>query len=144
MKVKIKLVDPSLPLPSYKTKGAVAFDLYSRLDMELKPFVPAIVPSNLIIKVPEGYYLTLAARSSLPKTGLMVANAGAVIDQDYCGENDEIGMFLTNFTNKTVKVERGQRLLQGVFIKIGKPEKFTLVKKMSSKSRGGFGTTGKK
>ncbi|MEO6508423.1 MAG: dUTP diphosphatase [Patescibacteria group bacterium] len=144
MNVKIKLVDPTLPVPEYKSAGAVAFDIYSRLDMTLKPFEPTIVPSNLIVKIPNGYMLSIAARSSLPKYGLMVANGVGTIDGDFCGETDEIGMFLVNITKKPVHVERGQRLCQGIFHKVGTVKKFTVVKKMGKKSRGGFGTTGKK
>ena len=144
MNVKVKLVDPSLPMPEYKSAGAVAFDLYSRIDTVLKPFAPAVVPTNFIVKIPKGYMLSIAARSSLPKYGLMVANGVGTIDNDYCGENDEVGMYLINFTKKNVHIEKGQRLCQGIFHKVGTVKKFTLVKRMSSKSRGGFGTTGKK
>ena len=37
VKIIIKRVDASLPLPEYKTKGAAAFDLYAREDIKLQP-----------------------------------------------------------------------------------------------------------
>ncbi len=144
MNIKIKLVDKTLPTPEYKTKGSVAFDMYSRVDMEIPPFTPSYVPSNLIIKVPKGYFLMMAARSSLHKAGLMLANGIGVMDMDFCGDEDEIKMVMLNFTKDTVKVERGQRLAQGLFVKISTVSKFIHVKKMAAKSRGGIGSTGKK
>jgi dUTP pyrophosphatase len=145
MNVKIKLVDPNLPIPEYKTEGAVAFDMYSRLDMEIPPFTPTMVPTNLMLEVPLGYFLMIAARSSLPKTGLMLANGAGVIDHDFNGDEDEMALVMLNFTKVPVKIEKGQRLAQGILVKIVKAEKFTVVKKMpGAKSRGGFGTTGRK
>lgn len=144
MHLKVKLIDPTLPMPEYKTKGAAAFDLYSRVEIEVPPFAPVIIPSNFIVKIPKGYFLMLAARSSLPKTGLMLANGIGVIDEDFCGEDDEIGLFMINLTKNPVKVDKGQRLAQGILTKIAKAEKFVHTRKMSKRSRGGFGTTGKK
>lgn len=37
MKVKIKRFDKSLPLPEYKTPGAVGFDLYVKNDETIRP-----------------------------------------------------------------------------------------------------------
>lgn len=142
MNIKIKLIDPSLPMPEYKTTGACAFDLYSRIDITIKPFTPTIVPLNFVVKIPKGYVLILSARSSLPKTNLFLGNGIGIIDQDYHGEEDEIGAFMVNYSKKSVKILRGKRLCQGTFVKIAKAEKFIKVTKMNTKSRGGFGSTG--
>jgi dUTP pyrophosphatase len=132
-------------VPAYQTAGSVAFDLYARIDIDVPPFTPTIIPLNLIVKVPKGYLFMLASRSSLPlKKKLMVANSVGIIDQDYCGDNDELGLQVLNFTDKPVKVEKGERLAQGLLVKIAVVEKFTKVKSMSTKSRGGFGSTGSK
>lgn len=143
MKLKIKRIDNSLPLPEYQTRGAVAFDLYAREKTVVPPFTPTLIPTNLIVKTPPGHFLMLASRSSTPiKKGLMVANGIGVIDIDYSGENDEIKIQVLNFTKKKVVVEKGERIAQALLVKISKAEKFVEVTKMSNKSRGGFGTTG--
>ncbi len=142
MEIKIKRIDTSLPLPEYKTKGAVAFDLYSRVDDTIKPKEIKLIPANLIIETPEGYMLMIAARSSLAKKkGLMMANNVGIIDQDYCGENDELRLMLYNFTDTEIIIEKGERLAQGIFVKIEKGN-WNEVSKMADESRGGFGTTG--
>jgi dUTP pyrophosphatase len=142
MKVDIKLVDKTLPMPEYKTSGAVAFDLYSRIDIEIQPKTIELVPLNVIIKIPEGYFLLIAARSSTPpKKGLMTANGIAIGDQDFCGDEDEWRYEAYNFTDKPVNIARGERIAQALFIKINKA-KFNQVESMSDPTRGGIGTTG--
>lgn len=140
MRVKIKLVDKSLPLPQYQTSGAVAFDLYAREQQVIKPKSICKIPTNLIIQVPEGYMLQLKDRSSTAqKKGLMIV--GGVIDQDFHGPEDEICFQVYNFTDQTVTVTREERIGQAVFIKIEKPEWEELEEDMKSVSRGGFGST---
>lgn len=142
MKLKIKRIDKSLELPEYKTKGAVGFDLTARESVVVKPFEVTLIPLNVVVKVPKGYSLLLFSRSSTPlKKGLMVANGVGVVDWDYSGEEDEIKLAVLNFTKKNVKVEKGERISQALIVKVLVP-KFTEVKKMDAKSRGGFGSTG--
>ncbi len=143
MKVSITRIDPTLPLPEYKTKGAVAFDLYSRVTMSIKPGEILLVPANLIVQVPKGYGLFVFSRSSLHKRGLMLANSVGIIDRDYCGPEDELRMPLHNFTKKVTTIERGDRLAQAAFLKVPTVgfKEITVKKKAS---RGGFGSTGHK
>jgi dUTP pyrophosphatase len=142
MKIKITRLDKSLPLPEYKTKGSVAFDLYSRLDLEIKPKEIFLVPTNFIIQTPKNYMLLIAARSSTPlKLGLSVLNGIGIIDQDFCGPEDEIKLQTYNFTEQTVKIAKGQRIGQGTFIRINKAS-WQEVNEVKTKTRGGFGSTG--
>ena len=143
MKVNIKRIDKSLPIPEYKTKGAVGFDFYTREDAVVKPGEAVLIPLNIIFKVPKGYVLSIIPRSSTPKKGLIIPNSPGTIDQDYCGDEDELKVWAYNFTKKKIIVEKGERICQGILYKVG-IAKFAEVKKMSSKSRGGFGTTGHK
>ena len=144
MKIKVKRVDKSLDLPEYKTKGAVGFDLTAREETAINPWEMKLILLNLIVKVPKGYGLFLFSRSSVPvKKGLMIANSVGVIDQDYSGEEDELKTLVLNVTKKKVVVEKGESICQGIFLKLA-VAKFSEVKKMSSKSRGGFGSTGHK
>ena len=144
MKVKICRIDKDLPLPEYHTKGAVAFDLIAREDTNVPPKEIILIPSNNIIKTPPGFALVLAPRSSMPKkTGLSFPHSIGIIDQDYCGSEDEIKIQVYNFTKKDVMIKKGDRIAQGIFIPIEKAEwkEVDLIKKPS---RGGFGSTDKK
>ena len=141
MKVKIKRVDKALPLPTYQTSGSVGFDIYSRKDMEIKPREIALIPGNIIVETPPGYMLLVALRSSTPrKKGLHKPHGIGVIDNDYCGEGDEVKVQVYNNTDKVVKVEKGERVAQGIFVKV---DRFDWDEKdQMGKTRGGFGSTG--
>ena len=142
MKIKVKRIDKLLPLPEYKTSGAVAFDLMARTEMEIEPHALALIPLNVIIEIPKGYTFILAPRSSLPiKKGLLIPNGVGVFDQDYCGPEDEWRLEVLNFTEKKVKIEKGERVAQGLLVPIEKA-KWQEVKEINHKSRGGFGSTG--
>lgn len=142
MKVKIKRIDPTLPLPKYETQGAVAIDLYSRIDTEVPPKHLEFIPSNVIIEIPRGYMFLVVPRSSTPKKlGLSIPHGIGTIDQDFCGPEDEIKMQVYNFTDHTVKITKGQRICQGVFVRIDKME-WEEIKDIPHKTRGAFGSTG--
>lgn len=144
----IKLVDPAVKsiegdsLPKYQTTGSAGFDIYAREEHLIKPGGMYIVWSNFIIQVPVGYMLMLAVRSSLPKKlGLHLANGIGIIDQDYHGNEDVIGVQLYNPTECAVAVPQGYRVAQGVFVSIAQAV-FTQVEDMEATNRGGFGSTG--
>lgn len=143
MKVKIKRIDKTLPLPSYQTEGAVAFDLYSRIDDIIQPKEIKLIPTNFIISPPpEGYFFMLAARSGLPiKKGLVIANGVGIFDYDYCGPEDEYKMQLYNFGEKPVEIKRGERLAQLIPVGFAKTE-IEETEEVAEKNRGGFGSTG--
>lgn len=143
MKVNIKLIDDTLPLPEYQTPGAVAFDLYSRIDLEIPPKSIAKIPTNLIVQTPPGYLLSIVTRSSTAsKKGLSLLQGYGIIDQDYCGPTDEILYQVYNFTDNPVTVERGERVGQAAFLRVDQAE-WEQVTEMTGPNRGGFGTTGK-
>lgn len=142
MKVKIVRVEKDLPLPEYHTEGAVAFDLYSRQAETLAPGEMKFLPANLIIEVPQGHALIIAARSSLgKKKGLAVVNSIGIIDQDFHGPEDELRLLLKNLGDAPVSVERGERLCQGLIVPVAKAE-WDEVELIKQESRGGFGSTG--
>lgn len=142
MNVSIKRIDTSLELPKYQTGGSVGFDFLARIETIIASKSLARVPANVIIQIPSGYSLLIFARSSLAfKKGLMLANSVGVVDQDFCGPEDEIQIALYNFTDTPVTIQKGDRLAQGLFVPIGVAH-FQEVQLIEKPSRGGFGSTG--
>ena len=143
MVIRISRVDHTLPLPAYQTAGSVAFDLAPRVDATIAPGATVIVPANCIVEVPPGYVLLIAGRSSLVKRGLVLANSVGVVDQDYHGPADELGLQLRNITDTPITVQRGDRLAQGFFVPVDRAEwKELALQDVTTESRGGFGSTG--
>ncbi len=144
MHVSIQRVDPSLPLPRYESAGAVGFDLITRETTVIEPGKIALVPGNVIVKVPEGYALLILPRSSLPrKKALVCPHSLGVIDQDYHGPEDELLVQVQNIGKEIVTVERGERIAQGIFVKVEQAT-WEEVDGHGAETRGGFGSTDKK
>lgn len=142
MTIKIKRLDKSLPLPEYATVGSVCFDLLARKKTEIMPHKTGLIPCNIIIETPSGCMFVVVPRSSTPKKkGLLIPHGIGIIDQDYCGPEDEVKFQVLNFTDEAVIVEKGERLAQGCFVPVEKVE-FQEVQKINEKTRGGFGSTG--
>lgn len=142
MKLKIVRIDKNLPLPAYHTPGAVAFDLYTRVDGTFQPGEAKLLPANFIIEIPRGYFLLITSRSSLFKKGLQLANSVGVIDQDYHGPKDELHLSLRNVSDNAVEVKMGDRLAQGLILPIERVADWEEVEKIKDDSRGGYGSTG--
>mgnify|MGYP001580044277 FL=1 len=141
MKVKIKRLDKSLPLPKYETAGSVGFDILARADVIVEPKTLALIPGNIIVEVPKNYMLVIASRSSTPKRkNLLTPHGIGIIDHDYCGPTDEIRVQVYNFSDVDVTVKRGEKIAQGVFVHIDKFD-WEEVEKIRETSRGGFGST---
>ncbi|HET8631837.1 MAG TPA: dUTP diphosphatase [Thermomicrobiales bacterium] len=142
LRVRIARVDPDLPLPAYETPGAVGFDLLARVATTVPPGGIARIPANVIVETPPGYMLLVAARSSTPaKKGLSVPHGIGIVDQDYCGPDDEIRLQVYNFTAEPVTIARGERLAQGVFVRVDRAV-WEEIPASDRPTRGGFGSTG--
>jgi dUTP pyrophosphatase len=85
--------------------------------------------------------LMVTLRSSTPrKYGLLMPHGVGIIDNDYCGEEDEIKIQVYNFTANPVTIKRGDKIAQGIFTKVDKAQ-WEEVDRMERQTRGGFGST---
>ena len=143
MNVEIYRIDQTLPLPQYETGGSFGFDFLAREDTTIESGQIGLVPSNTIIKCPDGLALLILPRSSTyRKTGLVFPHSIGLIDQDYCGPEDEIMIQLVNPRNHAVTVNKGDKIAQGLFVQSPQVS-FVEVEKdfLGKDSRGGFGST---
>ena len=142
MRLKIRRLDPTIPLPTYGTDEAAGFDLAAAHDAVIAPGQVALIRTGLVIEVPTGHFLGIFARSSTPlKRGLLVANGVGIVDPDYSGPTDEIMVQLVNFIMRDVSVKRGDRLAQGVVLPAPRVT-WQEVSDIRTVTRGGFGATG--
>jgi dUTP pyrophosphatase len=142
MRLKIKRLDLTVPLPAYGTSEAAGFDFAAAHDVTVAPRSIALVRTGLVIGVPPGHFLAIFARSSMPlKRGLMVANGVGVIDPDYCGTRDEVMIQVLNVTDRDVTISRGDRIAQGIILPAPRVT-WDEVEEIRPVTRGGFGATG--
>lgn len=132
-----------LPLPGYATAGAAGFDLLAAVTAPLviAPGARALVPTGLVMALPEGHELQIRPRSGLAlKHGIVLPNSPGTIDEDYRGELQVIVM---NAGDAPFTVERGTRIAQGVLAPVTRAD-WSEVETLPGTARGsgGFGSTG--
>ncbi len=141
MDVPLLRLSPSTPTPSYATPGSVGFDIVTAEPVEIEPGAIALVGTGLVIATPPEWCLLVSLRSSTPrKFGVLQPHAIGVIDQDYCGPEDELRLQLLNFTPTPVHIPAGSRIAQGVFVRTARAD--WTAHDSARASRGGFGSTG--
>ncbi len=139
--VKIKKLHPDAVIPKYQTEGSVGFDFHSVEDVQVKPGEFKLIRTGLAVATPPGFMLMACPRSSTYKNfGLVMVNSVGIIDQDYCGNEDEIRIPVMNIKNYDSYFIKGTRFAQAVFVQVGK---FSFLETEDmGQSRGGYGSTG--
>lgn len=134
----IKRLDNGLPLPQYKTAGAVGIDLCSAETIVLGKFATHRVKTGVAIELLPGYEAQIRPRSSTSADGVLI-HLGT-IDTDYRGE---LLVIVTN-NDTLLRIERGDRIAQLVIAPVAHCD-IIEVDKLSETGRGigGFGSTGK-
>jgi dUTP pyrophosphatase len=144
MEVGITRIREDVTLPEYKTEGAACFDIACADETEIGPGETKYLSTGLVVQTPPGHALIMAPRSSIGKSGIALPNSFGIFDEDYCGPEDELKIIAKNVTDKVVKIEKGQRLVQGYFMKVDHVTwKELKVSEIKQNSRGGIGSTGK-
>lgn len=142
VRVRVRRLDPGLPMPGYAHAGDAGADLYAAVDVELAPGQRALVPTGVAIALPEGYVGLVHPRSGLAhRLGVTVLNAPGTVDSGYRGE------ILVNLVNHDpaapASIARGDRIAQLVVQRVERAD-FECVDELSDSSRGigGHGSTG--
>ena len=134
--------------PMYQHDDDSGFDLRANIPgdkLTIKPLDRLVVPTGLYFGLPEGYELQVRPRSGLAyKHGITVLNTPGTVDRGYTGE---IKIILINLGKEDFIINDGDRIAQGVIngILTQRWADFTRVDKLgkTSRSDGGFGSTGK-
>lgn len=131
-------------LPKRKTAKSAGYDFVLPCDVRLNPrSVSAIIPTNVKAFMPDDEVLMLYIRSSIGiKHHVTLANGTGIIDADYFSNPDNdgnIGICLQNNSNEIVSFKKGERIMQGIFVKYAVCDSDDT----NEVRKGGFGSTGK-
>ena len=143
MKVQVRRMDASLPLPSYAHDGDAGLDLLAAVDVTLKPGERAAIPTGIALALPKGYAGFVHARSGRAlEEGLAVVNEPGVVDSGYRGELKVIVVNLD--PSSPIYISRGEKMAQLVVQRVELVD-LEEVKELveSPRGDGGFGSTGR-
>lgn len=150
------LKNENVKLPERSTAYSAGYDFYAPYDVEIPQHIlhlsnggsrfnhrPYCIKTGIKAFMGCDEVLMLFMRSSAPsKLGLVMANSVGIIDSDYYDneENEgEIGFLVYNLTDSKIKIRKGEKIGQGVFLD------FLKVSNDNAQGirNGGFGSTGK-
>lgn len=143
-KIDLPCISKSGFFPRYQSKYAAGADLQAAVeeDLVLKPGQRELIPTGLIIELPEGFEAQIRPRSGLAvKKGITILNTPGTIDSDYRGE---IKVLLINMGHSDYTIKRGDRIAQMVICPVVTAN-FIIQESLNEtyRGRGGFGSTGK-
>ena len=125
-----------------KIKNGDWIDLRSAETVELKTGEYKLIPLGVGMILPKGYEAHVVPRSSTYKNfGVIQTNHQAVIDESYCGDNDQ--WFYPVYALRDTVIHVNDRICQFRIMKKQPEIEFKKVEHHKDKDRGGVGSTGK-
>lgn len=116
-------------------------DLRSAEDVYLKVGDFKAISLGVAMKLPEGYEAHVVPRSSTYKNfGIIQTNHQGVIDESYCGDNDQ--WFYPAYALRDTVIKKNDRICQFRIVKKQPNIQFNTVAQLDEEDRGGFGSTG--
>ena len=154
--IKVNKIYEDAHLPTYGSKCAACADLYAYIGFDdatlvdkdgnrcimIQPGETVKVSTGLRMAPPEGWYISIYARSGLAtKQGLAPANMVGICDQDYRGTYI---VALHNYSNNPQMIMHGDRIAQMAVVPYWQGQ-FEEVSELDETERGegGFGHSGK-
>src|SRR5690606_27380 len=138
MRIRIKRINDSVPVPAYATEGSAGLDLCAAAPCSIMPRQIMRGPTGGWVEIPPGYEGQVRPRSGLASQGVV-----AILGTIASGYRGEIHVLVENRGLKPVAVEPCMRIAQLVIAPVARVD-VEVVEELSTTERGaqGFGSTG--
>ncbi len=139
-RIRIKYFENQLPLE--KIQKGDWIDLRANKDIKLRAGEFALIPLGVAMELPKGYEAHIVPRSSTyKKWHIIQTNHMGIIDETYCGDNDEWCMPV--YATRDTEIKKYDRVCQFRIMEHQPVIEFEAVEKLGNADRNGFGSTGK-
>lgn len=117
-------------------------DLRCAKETSLKAGEFALIPLGVAMQLPNGYEALIVPRSSTFKHfGIIQTNSMGVIDESYCGDNDQ--WHFSAYALRDTVIHVNDRICQFRIVKHQPEIELQQVEVLGNLDRGGIGSTGK-
>ena len=141
MQIQIRYFTDQIEPLRYVDGKSDWIDLRAAETVELKAGQFRLIPLGVGMKLPEGYEALVAPRSSTFKNfGVLQANSLGIVDESYCGDNDQWRW--PAYAVRDTVIHVNDRICQFRIIEHQPRLEFCLVERLDGPDRGGFGSTG--
>jgi dUTP pyrophosphatase len=139
MELLVKLIYLDAIPPTKKRREDAGWDLHAQFDVKLLPGHTLPLDCGIAIWVPDGFAGLIFPRSSWRSKGLV---CHSVYDHGYTGLTQP---FITNSSSEVIEIEKGERVLQFLFVPVLLGGRIRIVSELPASDRGGdgVGSTGK-
>lgn len=139
-KIKVKYFGDVEHIKKFKVGDWI--DLRAAEEIVLLAGEYKMIPLGVAMQLPEGYEAIIAPRSStFKKYGVICANSIGIIDESYCGDNDQWHFPVLSING--THIPKNERICQFRIVKHQPEIDFEEVEKLGNKDRGGLGSTGR-
>lgn len=139
MDIKIKYLSDIEKLKKITTGDWI--DLRSAETIEIKKGEYKLIPLGIAMEFPVGYEAYVVPRSSTFKNwGIIQTNGIGIIDNSYCGDNDQ--WFMPVYATRDTVIEKNDRVCQFRIFENQPLVNMREVEFLGNKNRGGEGSTG--
>ncbi len=116
-------------------------DLRAAEDVALKAGEFKLIPLGVAMKLPQGYEAHVVPRSSTFKNfGIIQTNHYGIIDESYCGDNDQ--WYFPAYALRDTEIHVNDRICQFRIMEHQPTIQFEETEKLTGADRGGIGSTG--
>ena len=117
-------------------------DLRCAEEVEMKAGEYRLIDLGISVRLPEGYEMLIAPRSSTFRTfGILQANSLGIVDESYSSDEDRLMM--PAYAVRDTKIHVNDRICQFRILEHQPGLCFEEVSSLGDHSRGGFGSTGR-
>ena len=140
--IKIKYFTDKIEKLAYIGCKSDCVDLRSSEDVTLKKCEFKLIPLGIAMELPKGYEAHVVPRSSTYKNfGVIQTNHMGVIDETYCGDNDQ--WFMPVIAMRDTEIHVNDRICQFRIMEHQPELIFEETEVLGHADRGGHGSTGK-
>lgn len=142
-KIRIKYFTDKIEKLRYIDGKSDWIDLRAAEDVTLKAGEFKLIPLGIAMELPKGYEAHVVPRSSTFKNfGILQTNSMGIIDETYCGDNDQ--WFFPALAMRDTKINVNDRICQFRIMSHQPHVEFEMTEQLGGTNRGGFGSTGVK
>ena len=143
MEIKIKYFNDAVERLRYIDGKSDWIDLRAAEEVELKAGEFKLIPLGVAMELPVGYEAHVVPRSSTFKNfGIIQTNSMGVIDESYCGDNDQ--WFMPAYALRDTVIHVNDRICQFRIMAHQPALTFAETDVLGNRDRGGHGSTGVK
>lgn len=140
-KIRIKYFTDKIEKLRYIDGKSDWIDLRAAEDVTLKAGEFKLIPLGIAMELPKGYEAHVVPRSSTFKNfGILQTNSMGIIDETYCGDNDQ--WFFPALAMRDTQIHVNDRICQFRIMSHQPQVEFAMTEMLGGKDRGGFGSTG--